>query len=149
MVTFYTLFLILQAALSGKSKVGINLDGISYYSAGLKFLNRFQGASAFRDAEGNSSLDLDSNGYVKSLAPGQAVGAYFMALGLGDDGIWHVPESMQVEHVFLYEGDCSGCSFRWNCVVLNDSVDGMFIVPRNMYMISHSVHCKKGDGSWM
>ena len=123
MVTIFFIVGLLEIAFSGN--IGINLEGISYYSPGLKFLNRFQGASPFRNAKGNSSLDLDSNGYVKSLAPGQAVGAYFMDIKKDENNHWHVPKSMQTEHVFLYEGDCFACSFRWNCVVLNNSVNGM------------------------
>eukprot|EP01084_Bolivina_argentea_P080672 146091_1 len=45
-----------------------------------------------------------------------------------NNGLWHVPKSMQGIHIFLYDGDCSNCYFRWNAVVINNTEQGRWIM---------------------
>ena len=142
MSTLLLLFLafIINDVLCGK--VGTNLEGITYYSPGLKFLNRFYGAAPFKSNNASLPVDFDSNGYAKSLLPGQEVGALFMSVDKDpNSGLWHVPKSMQGIHVFLYDGDCSGCSFRWNAIVLNKSEPGRWIMNVSDQGGVHNAKC--------
>ena len=66
---------------SGAPPVGMNLGGVSYFSQGLPWKNRLNGAMPFK-SEGipNGTLNIDSNGYVQSLFPGQTASSLFLDL---------------------------------------------------------------------
>eukprot|EP01083_Nonionella_stella_P265314 898846_1 len=134
------LSLIITNVLCGK--VGMNLEGITYYSPGVKFLNRFYGAAPFKSNNASLPLDVDENGYVKSLLPGQEAGALFMSVNKDPNkGLWHVPKSMQGIHIFLYDGDCSNCYFRWNAVVINNTEEGRWIMNVSDQGGVHNTKC--------
>lgn len=59
-----------------RSPVGTNLDGIAYWSPQLPFLDVMKFSSPWISGDGTNwdnqqPLDLDANGWVRSLAPGQ------------------------------------------------------------------------------
>ena len=71
-----------------RSPIGTNLDGIAYWSPQLPFVNVMKSSSAW--ISGDSSrwdngqpLDLDANGWVRSLAPGQ-IARKLMLREIGD-----------------------------------------------------------------
>src|SRR5205823_11532698 len=53
-----------------RSAVGTNLEGISYWTPQLPFVDVMKSSSQWGSSDGNP-LDLDANGWVRSLAPGQ------------------------------------------------------------------------------
>ena len=59
-----------------RSAVGTNLDGIAYWSPQLPFVNVMKSSSDWISGDSSTwdnqkPLDLDANGWVRSLAPGQ------------------------------------------------------------------------------
>ena len=105
-------------------KVGTNLEGKSYYSPGITWKNRLYQSQPFK-ANGNYSLSLDSNGYVNSLPTGHTAHSLFMDALKDSNGDIHYPTPGL--HVFLYDGDCSGCRFSLGSKTVNQS-DGRWIV---------------------
>eukprot|EP01084_Bolivina_argentea_P001580 2913_1 len=115
----------------GKGKVGMNLEGHAYYSPGLKYKNRFGEAMPWISSNGtdwsdNTPLDFDGNGYVKSLKQNQIARSLFLD-GLTDSN-GNVHYQRPGEHIFTYEGDCSGCEFSFNAKVIDKSQQGKWIM---------------------
>ena len=57
-----------------RSPIGTNLDAITYWSPQLPFVNVMKSASGWGSNDGKP-LDLDQNGWVRSLGPGQTAHA--------------------------------------------------------------------------
>ena len=132
-VSFLTAIALLIALTDGAVKVGMNLEGKSYYSAGITFKNRLAQAQPWFSGDANNwsnnmPLDLDNNGYVKSLKQGQIARSLFLRnlQDPNDNSIIHYMTPGQ--HIFLYEGDCSGCQFSFDAKVIDNSQQGRWIV---------------------
>jgi hypothetical protein len=61
---------IAETTLRLRSPIGTNLEGITYWTSQLPFVDVMKSSSAWGSNDGRP-LDLDVNGYVRSLAPGQ------------------------------------------------------------------------------
>eukprot|EP01084_Bolivina_argentea_P227651 384499_1 len=70
-------------------------------------------------------INFDGNGYVKSLLPEQFVGSLLLDIEYDENG-WHYLS--QGEHIFLYDGDCSGCDFQFNAKIIDKSQNGRWII---------------------
>eukprot|EP01084_Bolivina_argentea_P001579 2912_1 len=109
-VCIYHLFSILTPNVYGAGKVGINLENKNYYSPGIAWKNRLYQSMAWISGDANNwhnnmTLDLDSNGYVKSLKKDQIARSIFLGNleDPNDKNIIHY--QTPGEHIFLFEGD--------------------------------------------
>ncbi|OQY47900.1 MAG: hypothetical protein B6240_05245, partial [Desulfobacteraceae bacterium 4572_87] len=91
-----------QAQAEGGFPMGINLTSVCYWSAENPFIDIFKQSQPWKSQRKGSgygkggALDLDGNGWVQSLEPGQWADA-LMCRGQG-----HYPAG---EYVCLYDGD--------------------------------------------
>ena len=116
---------------------GMNLAEVIYYSKGTPFKNRFLSAQPFFSGtewtwSDNRELNLDENGYPRSLESGQYAKSLFLQVGNYDDAevTGTTYSYMNIgPHVFTFDGDCTGCcNFRFNGEILNSSNDGEWII---------------------
>ena len=121
------------ASVDAVGQVGMNLEGKSYFSQGITWKNRLNQGMPWisgdnNNWENNEPLDLDTNGYVKSLKSGQIARSLFLS-NLQDSQDKSIIHYMTPgEHIFLYEGDCSGCQFSFSAKVLDNSQQGRWIL---------------------
>lgn len=88
-------------ALTDRAPVGMNLSGIQAYTTSFPFLNVFKSSTPWVSGHGDvwndgRPIDIDENGWVRSLEPGQVVHTTFISAGI------RAPEG---EYVVEYEGE--------------------------------------------
>jgi hypothetical protein len=71
-----------------RSPIGTNLNGLSYWTTQLPFVDVMKSSSAWISGDSSAwdngkALDLDANGWIRSLAPGQ-IGRRLMFREIGD-----------------------------------------------------------------
>jgi hypothetical protein len=80
------------------NSMGMGLSAISYYSTENPFIDYMKQAQAWRDRDTEmNDFDLDDQGWVRSLQPGQAAGTVF--LSTSNESL------MYRKFVVLYDGD--------------------------------------------
>ena len=133
-MTLCTILAISSIITTNAGRIGMNLEGKNYnFDDSVTWKNRFLGAAPFTSSNKNLSLDLDVNGYVKSLKPNQVANTYLFKI-FSFDGQWHVPN--QGIHIFTYTGNCSDCLFLDCAKIVDKSMDGKWTVN-----ITYGGHC--------
>lgn len=125
------LFFATSAIMNDLKGFGMNLEDITYYARGTPFKNRFLSAQEFFSGNDSiwsdgRSLNLDENGYPTDLFHDQYARSLFLEVGDYDDGSYSY---MNIEpHIFTFEGNCSCCNFRFNAEILDQTVDGQWVI---------------------
>lgn len=99
----FVIVLAVPAAATGRPPIGTNLNGLSYYSTELPFLDAFKNSGAWisgtkDDWNDGRRLDLDPRGWVRSLKPGQ------IALAMLFSEIEKFSGTLSRRYVVEYEG---------------------------------------------
>jgi hypothetical protein len=110
--------------------LGTNLDGITYFSRQIPFVNTMKLSSGW-DPSDSRPLDLDGNGNVRSLAPGQSA----HALTLRDNN-GHYPAG---RYLLRYKGEGT----------ISVQFDGTVISQKPGEMVVQVNPSATGDGIWV
>eukprot|EP00051_Salpingoeca_urceolata_P023746 m.408370 g.408370 ORF g.408370 m.408370 type:complete len:332 (-) comp20146_c0_seq3:930-1925(-) len=108
-----TVVLLGATATRATLQLGMNLDGVTYYGAGQAFKDVWKSSRPFTV---DPTLDVDTNGFVKSLKPGQTtwtlgspITGHFCNGGQWCD--WKGNTTVE-NYTFTFDGDCSGCNLN-------------------------------------